>query len=155
MTDSKKPTRAANIMNTRVETFSPNGNIRDAVETLLRRGYSGAPVCDDDGNCVGVLSEHDCIRVLTRAAYEDWPVGEVEDHMTKDLVSVDVNDDLFKMADLFASRKLRRLPVLDDGKLVGLVTRQDLLRALDADARESAAHHPASTYDLLRVRWGS
>ncbi len=119
------------IMNRRVEAFSPDMAIAEAIRILLSRGYSGAPVVDGEGKPIGIISEHDCVGVLAESLYEDWPTGTVRDHMTSDLVAVDVKQDVLSAARTFAQQKLRRLPVVQDGKLVGLVTRRDLLRGLD------------------------
>ena len=91
--DVQLPT-ASDIMITRVEAFAPETEIAAAVETLLGRGYSGAPVVDAQGRPLGVLSEHDCVRVLASALYEGWPTGTVADHMTKGCETIDEHADL-------------------------------------------------------------
>ncbi len=143
---------AAEIMNPRVEAFSPETEIAAAVETLLRRGYSGAPVVDGEGRPVGVLSEHDCIRVLAASLYEGWPTGTVADHMSKANETIDLHADLLSVANTFARGQHRRLPVVCEGKLVGLITRRDLMRALDRLRQSQAHHHEPTTYELIQAR---
>ena len=149
--DVERP-KVESIMNHRVEAFSPDTEIGAAIEVMLRRGYSGAPVVDGEGKPVGVLSEHDCIQVLAEALYEDWPTGTVADHMTREVESVDANADLLAVAQTFAKHKLRRLPVVREGKLVGLVTRRDLVRGLDKLRQNLGKQRPETTYELIEAR---
>jgi CBS domain-containing protein len=138
---------ARDFMRKKVFTFSPDEEIRDAVSKLLSHGYSGAPVVDGAGALVGVLSEWDCARVLSEAAYERWPTGTVKEHMTTDVELIAPTTDLFTVLGRFSEGGHRRFPVVEDGRLVGLVTRRDLLGALYQHAR--ARHRPESTYELI------
>lgn len=148
--DVQLPT-ASDIMITRVEAFAPETEIAAAVETLLGRGYSGAPVVDAQGRPLGVLSEHDCVRVLASALYEGWPTGTVADHMTKGCETIDEHADLLAVAQRFAAGQHRRMVVVREGKLVGLVTRRDLMRALDRLRQRNEAHHAPTTYELIQA----
>lgn len=140
------------IMKRRVEAFSPELDIATAIDKLLRRGYSGAPVVDGEGKLVGVLSEHDCIRVLAEALYEDWPTGTVADHMSATPETVEASDDLLAVAQTFTEHQLRRLPVVHEGKLVGLVTRRDLMRGLDELLRARGKHDRPTAYELIQAQ---
>ncbi len=141
--------KAKDFMKTRVECLSPDAGIDAAVHTLLRRGYSGAPVVDDDGKLIGVLSEHDCIKVLSHALYSGWPSGTVGDNMSTEHDVVDVNEDLLAIASRFSNGRHRRLPVVEDGRVVGLITRQDLVRELD---KRIAPPQHVSTYEMIQAR---
>ena len=141
--------KAEDFMKTRVECLSPDTGIDVAVHTLLRRGYSGAPVVDGDGKLIGVISEHDCINVLADALYEGWPSGKVADHMATDVESVSLHDDLLSIASRFHTGKHRRLPVVEGGRVVGLITRSDLVRELD---KLIAPPKHVSTYDMIQAR---
>jgi CBS domain-containing protein len=148
-----KVPEAREFMNDHVLSFSPVAEVSAAVQKLLRRGYSGAPVVDDDGRVVGILSEQDCLRVLSEAAYEGWPAGVVGDSMTKEVETVDESADVFAIAGKFMAGTHRRFPVVDrDGKLVGLVTRRDLVRALDRFRHEQERARLANTYELIEHR---
>jgi CBS domain-containing protein len=151
MSDMELPT-VDSVMNHRVEAFSPDLPIAEAIRTLLGRGYSGAPVVDAEGQPIGVLSEHDCLGVLLDSLYENWPTGTVRDHMNSTLVTVDLKQDVLSAARTFAKHKLRRLPVVREGKLVGLVTRRDLMRGLDEMMRAMGRHHEPTTYELIDAR---
>lgn len=142
---------AADIMISRVEAFSPDTEIAAAVQTLLSRGYSGAPVVDREGRPIGVLSEHDCVRVLASSLYEGWPSGTVADHMTTGAEAVDEHSDLLSVAQRFASGHHRRLLVVREGKLTGLVTRRDLMRALDRIRQRNETQQTPGTYELIQA----
>lgn len=108
-----------------------------AVERLVDFGVSGAPVVDDEGRLVGILSEKDCIRTLAAAAYHEAPPGTVGQHMVRRVDTVSPEADLFHVAYHFHEMPYRRLPVVDAaGRLVGLVTRRDLVRGLSRIRRE-------------------
>lgn len=149
--DVELPT-AAQIMITRVEAFSPSVNITDAIETLLSRGYSGAPVVDEQGRPIGVLSEHDCVRVLANSLYDSEPTGTVADYMTKPVETIEAHADLLTVAQRFAQGHHRRLLVVRDGALSGLITRRDLMRALDRIRSHQEARHTQGAYELIAIR---
>jgi CBS domain-containing protein len=141
------------VMKRRVEAFSADTEITAAVDVLLRRCYSGAPVVDADGRVIGIISEHDCLRVLSQALYEDWPTGTVADHMTRKVYTVEAGTDLVTVAHTFANHTLRRVPVVDaEGKLVGLVTRRDLMRGLEQLVIARGKLHKATAYELIEAR---
>ncbi|MFV8755184.1 CBS domain-containing protein [Nannocystaceae bacterium ST9] len=148
--DVELPT-AADIMISRVEAFPPDTEIAAAIETLLGRGYSGAPVVDGQGRPIGVLSEHDCVRVLASSLYEGWPTGTVADHMTKSIDTVEEHTDLLALAQRFAQGLHRRLLVVREGKLSGLITRRDLMRALDRVRQKTDTQREPSTYELIQA----
>ena len=151
MVKTKIPT-AAEIMQRKVMTLRADAPIEVAVRQLLAKGYSGAPVVDADDVLVGVLSEHDCIAVLTRAIGEDWPGGRVEHHMTTEIETVPPTEDGFGLSTRFTQGRHRRLLVVENGKLVGLISRRDLLRALEAMEREIDRSQPKTTYELIDER---
>jgi predicted transcriptional regulator len=152
MRSTKLPT-AADIMNRSVLTFTSDIAISEAIERLLKRGYSGAPVIDGDHNVVGVLSENDCIRVLSASAFHGEPDGTVGEHMTHEVVTVRPETDMFQLVFAFHKHTFRRVMVTDaDGKLAGLITRRDLLRVLDRIRRERDQPERASTYDQIAAQ---
>ena len=91
---------------------------------------SGAPVIDAQGNLVGVVSERDCLRVTVSSAYHgDWG-GLVSDYMSKKLQSVQPGMGIVQLAERFLAEPYRRYPVVENNRLVGLISRRDVLRAL-------------------------
>lgn len=110
-------------------TLGPDTDIFAAIDILLKNRISGAPVVDARKRLIGILSEKDCLRVFASGAFHQLVGGIVADYMSKNLTTVDPEDDLFKVAGLFFKNSFRRLPVLDDGVLVGQVSRRDVLQA--------------------------
>ena len=111
-------------------TLSPDIDIHEGISFLLENKISGAPVTTGDNNMVGILSEKDCLRLLARGVDNQMPKGTVADFMTKNVVTIPSNMDIYYCAGIFLKNYYRRLPVVDDGKLVGQISRRDLLRAI-------------------------
>lgn len=120
------------IMATELVTFTPETNIHDAIRILLDRRYSGAPVVDGSGGLVGVLSKKDCLRITFSTSYYEDRGGPVSDFMSTPAETLDADMDLVAAAELFLGSHFRRFPVLRAGRLVGQVSRHDILRALIA-----------------------
>lgn len=146
---------ARDIMTRNPVTVRPEDDIEVAVRLIFRRGYSGLPVVDAGGRAHGVLSEHDCIRVMAEAIVDRWPIGRVDAHMTRQLDAVGPTEDVLALAARFAKGRHRRLLVVEDERLVGVIARRDLLKALHR--MEQAIDHPRrkSTYEEIARRWGS
>jgi CBS domain-containing protein len=117
-------------MATNLLTLEPGTPIFKAIHLLLKNRVSGAPVVDEAGRLTGVLSEKDCLAIFANEAFfSQGAGGRVEDYMSQNLVTIDPDDDVFKAADIFLKNSFRRLPVVDDGNLVGQVSRRDVLMA--------------------------
>jgi CBS domain-containing protein len=115
---------AKDIMTTRVVTVKPSTPIADAARLLVRRKISGVPVVDekDKTKVVGILTEADLLAAHSGAK----TVAEV---MRKRVISVAPDTSVDDIAATLVKRKIKRVPVLDGGKLVGIVSRIDVLRA--------------------------
>jgi CBS domain-containing protein len=111
-------------------TFKPEMDVLDAIHELVQRRIAGAPVIDDKGDLVGMLSELDCMKVALNAGYYgDWG-GPVADYMTPNVESVDAEMNIVDLAQKFLESGFRRFPVLRNNRLVGQISRRDALRAL-------------------------
>jgi len=143
---------AGEIMKRRLQTVSDDIDIEEAIRWLLKKDHSGAPVVDESGKLVGVLSEHDCIKVLAQAAAENWPLGKVHEHMTKEVETVAPTEDIFGLSTRFSRGLHRRLFVVEDGKLVGLIGRRDILRALESLEKRIEHKHKDTTYEAIEKR---
>lgn len=120
---------ARDFMNHRVYTVREGEKVCDVVRVLTTRGYSGAPVVDERGKLIGMLSERDCIQALIRACVHGLPSSHVRDVMSRDLVTVAPDAHLLTVANHFLYGGKRRLPVVDDeGYLLGQISRSDLLK---------------------------
>lgn len=109
----------------------------DAIRTLIDNSISGLPVVDDAGTVAGIVSEFQLLEVVYDARVKDMPVSEL---MTTEVLTVEGNTPLADVVSLFVMHRIRRLPVIQDGKLAGIVSRGDILRyALNAaEGRQSA-----------------
>ena len=122
--------RVRDFMIRNILTFTPDMDIVDAIKVLVDRRISGAPVVDRQGNVVGVLTERDGIKTVLQARYHATAGDRVEEHMGRDVVLVDIEESLMDVAKRFAESKYRRFPVMERNRLVGLIRRQDVLRAV-------------------------
>ena len=125
----KGPKLAKDIMVTKLVTLSPHMEVFGAISLLLKHEISGAPVVDDDENYLGVLSERCCMSVLVETAYEGLPTAQVVAYMDTSARTITEETDLLTIAQIFQESHTRRLPVLRGEKLVGQVSRRDVLRA--------------------------
>lgn len=118
-------------MSTRLMTFTPEMEVMNAVHQLVKSGYSGAPVVDAAGQLVGMLSERDCLNVAMVAAQDTCVAGPVSQYMSTKVQSVSADTSLAHLAGMFVSnQQFRRYPVVEDGKLIGQISRSDVLRAI-------------------------
>lgn len=165
---------AADIMTTTVLTASPASTVADMSHLMLTHNISGLPILDQ-GRLVGIVSEGDLLRRLApaaptgffaallsrRAQTEEWlhdHGATAADLMSTDVVSVSPDTSATEIARLLAANAIKRVPVLDDaGRLVGIVTRANLLRALAAQPQTPAlcdrAIRHAVIAHLARAEW--
>lgn len=120
-------------MASNLSTFTAETDISVAIKFLNKHKISGAPVLDEHGNLIGMLSEKDCLEVALHASYnEDWRGGTVSDYMNSEVEVVSDNASVLDLADMFSKGPHKRFPVLDEsGSLVGQISRSDILRALE------------------------
>lgn len=125
----KAPLRAGDIASRPVRTVTPDTTMREAGEVMSRWGHAGLPVLEK-GRVAGVVTRKDVDKAV-RHGLEHAPV---KGFMSRELISVGPGADLPALERVLTREGIGRLPVLDDGKLVGIVTRKDLLRAEHGDA---------------------
>jgi CBS domain-containing protein len=145
---------AKDVMTADVITVAPDTTIRTVAELLVTQGVSGMPVLDK-GVLVGIVTEGDLLHraeigTATRpiswwsrifkdkaqlaAEYSREHSTHVVDVMTKNVITVEESTPIADIADLFGQRKIRRVPVVRDGNVVGIVSRANLVRALAVTA---------------------
>jgi CBS domain-containing protein len=117
-------------MTKHVVTLLPEMEILRAAHLLIRHNISGAPVLDEHGRLAGILTERDCMRVAMQADYHGVPGGLVKDHMSVNPQFVDPGESILKLAQLFLDGRFHRYPVLNNGHLVGVISRRDVMRAM-------------------------
>ena len=124
---------AADIMARSEATLDPESDIYAAMERLLKGRLTGAPVVDDEGTLVGMLTERDCLKVMVDGALDGLPHGKVCDYMSSPAESITPTTSLYDVAHVFLTRSYRKLPVVDrDGRLIGQVSRRDILVAIES-----------------------
>ena len=117
-------------MTRKVITLAPDTEILRALIVLASNDIAGAPVLDANDDMVGILTEKDCIRSALEATYHSVYAGLVSDFMSDDVVSVHPDDGLFQAAERFLELPYHRYPVVEDGRLVGVISRRDVIQAL-------------------------
>ena len=111
-------------------TFKPDTDVLDAVHVLVDKRIAGAPVVDDAGTLLGMLSELDCMKIALHAGYHgDWG-GPVSEYMTHGVETVDAEMSIIDLAQVFIESQYRRFPVMSRNRLVGQISRRDVLRAM-------------------------
>ncbi len=115
---------AKDIMKCGLLTIKRQTPIYEAMETIATRNITGLPVVDDYMNLVGIISEKDMLKLLYDPKAK---LGKVEDFMTEDVVSFNRDDSLFDICDCLINNNFRRVPILNQGRLVGIISRVDLI----------------------------
>jgi len=118
-----------------IVTFKPETDVLDAVHTLVQHRIAGAPVVDDEGSLLGMLSEFDCMKVALNAGYHGISGGPVRNFMSDGVETVDADMSIVDLAQVFINKKFRRFPVMQGTRLVGQISRRDVLRALEVIAK--------------------
>jgi CBS domain-containing protein len=150
------------VMTTNVVTTGPDTSVQAVATLLSERGISGVPVVDSDGRMIGIISEGDLLhraetgterRTERRrvrwldsiASDQDLARDYVKSHgrtardiMTREVISVADTTELADIANLLETKRIKRVPVMRDGKLVGVVSRANLVRAFAATKSETA-----------------
>lgn len=120
----------ADYMTKHVLTLHQDVNVKEAIKTLLAHKVTSAPVLDAAGHIVGMFSEKDCMQAVLAQAYNQGGAPNVAEFMTADIVAVHPEDSIVDLAERFHTSQVRSFPVLDDGQLVGIISRTDVLHAL-------------------------
>jgi len=118
------------IMTSPAVTIRPNDEVAEAARVLDRRSITSLPVVDRDLRLVGILSEADIISQLSVTPHMPGGAGRVADLMTRRVLTVSADDELAKVIDLMRGTILKSLPVLLHGRVVGMVSRRDVVRAM-------------------------
>jgi CBS domain-containing protein len=112
---------AQDVMTQAVITVSPNSRVEDAAEQMARHNITGLPVLDESGSVVGIISDFDVI------GKHGCVVGDI---MTTQVISVSPDTDLDEIGHILTGQHIRRLPVVLAGKLVGVISRGDVIEQI-------------------------
>ena len=127
---------AKDIMTRDVITVGPTMKIKSLAMTLIKNQISGAPVADKNGKIIGVVSESDIVAKKGK---------DVKSIMSKKVISVGEATPVEQIAQMMTTHHIKRLPVMNDGRVIGIVSRADIVSAI-ALGKHVALHTPV--YDL-------
>lgn len=113
------------VMQMDIITVNRQTPVSQVVELLLEKNITGLPVVNDDMTLAGIISEKDILGLLLEME-EDSSI--VEDYMTQDVVSFNQDEDFVVICDCLINSHFRRVPILADGKLVGIISRRDVIK---------------------------
>lgn len=113
--------KAREIMTTSVVSIAESNSVEDAARLLARYRISGMPVVNESGTLVGLVTEHD---LIARSGHT------VADIMSRSVISVTPDTEIEAVSHLLTNQRIRRVPVLEDGKVVGILSRSDLVRQI-------------------------
>jgi CBS domain-containing protein len=153
--ESAMPVKAADVMTRRVITARPDDTVRQIAALLAKHAISAVPICDEQGLPIGVVSEGDLMRPFSKAYQlkRDWWLALLADGsdlapnfldylrtehrvardlMTQPVITASEDTDLGELADMMTRHGVKRLPILRGGRLVGIVSRADVVRGIMA-----------------------
>lgn len=116
--------KARDIMTTDLITVGRRTPIHDAIRILVENNITGLPVVDEDMTLVGIISEKDVLGLLYNI--EDKP-GNVEDFMTEQVIFFNEEDSLIDITESLIEGNFRRIPIVTNGRLVGIISRKDII----------------------------
>jgi CBS domain-containing protein len=116
--------KARTIMTHRVYTISPEVSVQEAAQLLSREQISGAPVLDQEGRIIGIITQADIIGKVDR---EGLCVADI---MSPEVIAVEEETLVREVAMLLSKRKIKRVPVMGHGKMVGIISRADIVQAV-------------------------
>ena len=113
------------IMATDIAVVKTDTSIDEVVRILVDKNITGLPVVDDNNKLLGIITEKDVLRLLGDCRQDP---GVVKEYMSTEVVTFDVNDDLIAVCECLVNGHFRRIPILSDGKLIGIVSRRDIIK---------------------------
>ncbi|MGY8872463.1 MAG: CBS domain-containing protein [Pseudomonadales bacterium] len=137
-----KSVKAQDYMCQSLITFSPETDLFIAIDTLINERITGAPVINSEGDLIGLMTEIECLKAILNLTYNEGEMGgTVGEYMTEETYTIAHNADIIKVAEEFINNRRRRLPVVREGKLVGQISRRDVLRAVQAFSKDHFKTH--------------
>ncbi len=129
--------RVREFMALNFQTISKNQTILGASEMLIDLDLTGAPVVDEHGTMIGFLSEKDCLKYVLDAKYYNHAPSSVTHYMSTQVMSISPNDNLTHVVELFLRNNYQVYPVLEEGRVIGTVSRKTILKAV-SDLNEAS-----------------
>lgn len=137
---------AREMMTKNLVTLSPDLEVFHAIDILLKKRISGAPVVDRQGHFRGIFSESSCMRFIINAAYENLPDAGLMPFVDQDPPTISPDTDLLTICQTFLDQATRRLPVIEDGRLIGQISRRDVMRKVVQMVRGKQCGHAELLY---------
>lgn len=128
-------------MNRAPRAIHQDASIRDVVNTLVRAGTIGAPVIDHTHSVVGFISEQDCIKEMLNDAFFCEESLTAKDVMNHDVQTVSPDTSIFEVAEKMANHTPKNYPVVQHNRLVGIISRSQILKALLITSEDCYLHH--------------
>ena len=125
--------RAKDVMSKRVMTLKPDSRVVDVIRLLAENEVTGAPVVSDDMHLLGMVTEKDILMMLLYD--KNIKTKTVADLMTKEVISFTEEDDLMEIFKVLVENNFRRVPILSNGKLTGIISRRDIIHFLSEKAK--------------------
>jgi CBS domain-containing protein len=121
----------SHYMTTRLITFRPEQTVLEVMEMLIQNKISGGPVVNEKKELLGIISEGDCMKQIADSRYYNIPMNDVlvAKHMVTDVDTIAPDTSIFEVASMFYKTQRKRFPVLENGTLVGQISRRDVLKA--------------------------
>lgn len=135
-----KSIKVRDYMTRHLVTFRADTDLFTAINRLLEHRISGAPVVDTQGHLIGLLSEGDCLRGILSGAYYEAIGGNVSMYMTTEVETISPETDIIEVSERFLRGRRRRMPVIEEGRLIGQISRSDVLRAVKEFAQHEQGH---------------
>ena len=123
--------KVSDYMTRNLIVFNPKQSVLEVMDLLIKHNISGGPVVNENHELVGIISEGDCIKQISESRYYNQPMENinVEEHMIKDVETINGDMSIFDAAEKFLQSKRRRFPIIEEGKLVGQISQKDVLKA--------------------------
>jgi len=118
--------KARDIMSKTLLTICLEASLKDAIELLVANGISGLPVIDDENKLVGIITEKDIINFAFSGNLNNTRVSEA---MSREVTSFSADTDIHAIALAISQHNIRRVPIVESGKVVGIISRRDIIRA--------------------------
>lgn len=149
VSDRNDSGKAMDIMKCGVTTISKEKSVYDIIKILVEKKITGLPVVDDTG-LVGIISEKDVLNLIFEAEFIS---GCVEDYMTREVITFEEDDNLAEICDCLVENSFRRVPILHQNKLAGIISRADLIKAnKDKFKPQSVIEKPIKGKKILMAR---
>jgi predicted transcriptional regulator len=123
--------KVSDYMTRNLIVFNPKQSVLEVMNQLIKHRISGGPVVNENHELIGIISEGDCIKQISESRYYNQPMENinVEEHMVKDVETINGDMNIFDAAEKFLQSKRRRFPIIEEGKLVGQISQKDVLKA--------------------------